>query len=104
MKIQFETSQQEYIYYNDLLKDDLIKFLNLTQCFIEPIVISFYNIQCKVFGALYGRIYEVIQHNPTLLNDSKLNYHFIEEIIENLIKESKSMNRKGIFSQLYYIK
>ncbi|KAI9249375.1 hypothetical protein EDC94DRAFT_527741 [Helicostylum pulchrum] len=111
MKIQFETAQQDYNYYNDMLKDDLVKFLNLTQCFIEPVLISFYNIQCRVFAGFYGRVHEVIQHNqemvPTLHLSIETGYTTrvsnacvvdqLDGFISHLKRETKSLGGKGLF-------
>ncbi|GAA5804817.1 hypothetical protein HPULCUR_010325 [Helicostylum pulchrum] len=111
LKIQFETAQQDYNYYNDMLKDDLVKFLNLTQCFIEPVLISFYNIQCRVFAGFYGRVHEVIQHNqemvPTLHLSIETGYTTrvsnacvvdqLDGVISHLKRETKSLGGKGSF-------
>lgn len=109
MKNQYETSQQEYNYYNDMLKDDLIKFLNLTQCFLEPVMISFYHIQHRAYSGFYGRVYEVIQHNPLPTLDLSIQeglesrFHEsqilnqLEQYVSFIMTESKSFGRKGLF-------
>ncbi|KAI9344481.1 hypothetical protein BD770DRAFT_190280 [Pilaira anomala] len=114
MKNQYETSQQEYNYYNDMLKDDLIKFLNLTQCFLEPVMISFYHIQHRIYSGFYGRVYEVIQHNPlptsnlsiqegleTRFNESQI-LNQLEQYVSFIMTESKSFGRKGLSQSSLY--
>ncbi|KAG2195449.1 hypothetical protein INT47_000414, partial [Mucor saturninus] len=107
MKTQFENAEYDYNHFNDMLKNDLIRFLNLTQHFIEPVVQSFYEIQCRIYGGFYGRLHEVIQHNqnlfPTLSMPIQEGYTFrlsennaILDLEETeILKGSKSWDRKG---------
>ncbi|KAG2220565.1 hypothetical protein INT45_008746 [Circinella minor] len=60
---QLETATQDYRYLNDMLKQDLMRFFQLASSFITPIQEHFYNIQCRVIGGMYGRIYEVIDNH-----------------------------------------
>lgn len=107
MKTQFENAEHDYNHFNDMLKDDLIKFLNLTQFFIEPVVQSFYDIQCRIYGGFYGRLHEVIQHNQTLFPtlNVPIQEGYTSRLSENnvildleeteILKGSKSWDRKG---------
>ncbi|KAI7856170.1 hypothetical protein BDC45DRAFT_504492 [Circinella umbellata] len=60
---QLETATQDYQYLNDMLKQDLMRFFQLASSFITPIQENFYNIQCRVIGGMYGRMYEVIDNH-----------------------------------------
>ncbi|KAF1806274.1 hypothetical protein FB192DRAFT_1270969 [Mucor lusitanicus] len=70
LQTQFDNAAADYDYFNNMLKDELARFLDLSQEFIEPVFRQFYNIQSRVVGGFYGRLHEVIQHNgaifPTL--------------------------------------
>lgn len=70
LESQLEVATQDYEYLNDMLKQDLVRFIRLANSFIHPVQDSFYNIQCSVIGGIYGRIYEVIDNHrgyfPTL--------------------------------------
>ncbi|KAK7208449.1 actin-associated protein [Myxozyma melibiosi] len=52
----FEIAQQEYNYYNDLLKEDLPKLFQLETEFIKPLFQSFYYMQLNIFYTLYERM------------------------------------------------
>ena len=60
---QLETATQDYEYLNDMLKQDLMRFFRLASSFMTPVQENFYNIQCRVIGGLYGRIYEVVDNH-----------------------------------------
>ncbi|CAO0799410.1 unnamed protein product [Mucor circinelloides] len=49
-----------------MLNNELVRFLDLSQVFIEPVFQQFYNIQSRILGGFYGRLHEVIQHNGTV--------------------------------------
>ncbi|GAN04304.1 hypothetical protein MAM1_0060c03764 [Mucor ambiguus] len=70
LQTQFDNASADYDYFNNMLKDELVRFLDLSQEFIEPVFRQFYNIQSRVVGGFYSRLHEVIQHNgavfPTL--------------------------------------
>ncbi|KAK4509761.1 uncharacterized protein ATC70_007063 [Mucor velutinosus] len=70
LQTQFDNAAADYDYFNNMLKDELVRFLDMSQEFIEPVFQQFYNIQSRIVGGFYSRIYEVIQHNgavfPTL--------------------------------------
>ncbi|KAL9556400.1 hypothetical protein MBANPS3_001890 [Mucor bainieri] len=70
LQTQFDNAAADYDYFNNMLKDELVRFLDLSQEFIEPVFRQFYNIQSRVVGGFYSRLHEVIQHNgdmfPTL--------------------------------------
>lgn len=66
LQTQFDNAAADYDYFNNILKDDLIRFLDLSQDFIEPVFRQFYNIQTRVIGGFYGRLHEVIQHNAAI--------------------------------------
>jgi amphiphysin len=52
----FETSSQEYNYFNDLLKDELPKLFRMEREFIRPLFQSFYYMQLNVFYTLHERM------------------------------------------------
>ncbi|KAI8137618.1 hypothetical protein BJV82DRAFT_336179 [Fennellomyces sp. T-0311] len=63
LESQLETATADYEYLNDMLKQDLMRFLRLASSFIHPVQDSFYNIQCRLIGGMYGRIYEVVDNH-----------------------------------------
>lgn len=63
LESQLEVATQDYEYLNDMLKQDLVRFIRLANSFIQPVQDSFYNIQRSVIGGIYGRIYEVIDNH-----------------------------------------
>lgn len=63
LQSQFDNASHEYEYFNQLLKEEFVQFLDLCQDLIEPVVQQFYNIQSKIAGGIYGRLHEVIQRN-----------------------------------------
>lgn len=66
LQTQFDNAAADYDYFNNMLKDELVRFLDLSQEFIEPVFQQFYNIQSRILGGFYGRLHEVIQHNGTV--------------------------------------
>ncbi|KAI9247696.1 hypothetical protein BDA99DRAFT_253801 [Phascolomyces articulosus] len=67
IETQLETATQDYEYLNDMLKQDLMRFFRLSSSFIAPVQENFYNIQCRVIGGMYGRIYEVVDNHRDYL-------------------------------------
>ncbi|KAI8883885.1 BAR-domain-containing protein [Backusella circina FSU 941] len=107
LQSQFDNAAHEYEYFNKLLKDEFVQFLDLCQDLIEPVIQQFYNIQCKVVGGIYGRLHEVIQHNafPTIEAGIEEGYEMrlaeynAREVLENtdLLKKgsAKPWERRG---------
>ncbi|KAI8147369.1 hypothetical protein BJV82DRAFT_642847 [Fennellomyces sp. T-0311] len=60
---QFETATQDYEYLNDMLKQELPRFFHLKAQFIEPVFEQFYFLQCRIYGMIYARCYELINAN-----------------------------------------
>ncbi|KAK9450209.1 BAR domain-containing protein [Limtongia smithiae] len=52
----FEIAQQEYNYYNDMLKEDLPKMFFLETEFIKPLFKTFYYMQLNIFYTLYDKM------------------------------------------------
>ncbi|OAD01925.1 hypothetical protein MUCCIDRAFT_144394 [Mucor lusitanicus CBS 277.49] len=48
LQTQFDNAAADYDYFNNMLKDELARFLDLSQEFIEPVFRQFYNIQSRV--------------------------------------------------------
>lgn len=63
LQTQFDNAAADYDYFNNMLKDELLRFLDLSQEFIEPVFRQFYSIQSRIVGGFYSRLHEVIQHN-----------------------------------------
>ncbi|AET38058.1 amphiphysin Ecym_2316 [Eremothecium cymbalariae DBVPG len=53
---ELQVAQQEYDYYNDLLKTELPMLFNLEAEFVKPLFVSFYYMQLNIFYTLYNRI------------------------------------------------
>ncbi|KAK9476251.1 BAR domain-containing protein [Lipomyces japonicus] len=51
-----EIAEQEYNYYNDMLKEDLPKLFQLETDFIKPLFQSFYYMQLNIFYTLYEKM------------------------------------------------
>lgn len=70
LQTQYDNAAYDYEYFNNMLKEELVIFLDLAQQLIQPIVENFYNIQCRAMGGIYSRFHEVMNHNsacfPTL--------------------------------------
>lgn len=54
-----EIAQQEYDYYNDLLKQELPILFQMQSDFINPLFVSFYYMQLNIFYTLYSRMEEL---------------------------------------------
>ena len=46
-----------------MLKQELPRFFHLKAQFIEPVFENFYSMQCKIYGMIYARCYELINAN-----------------------------------------
>ncbi|KAI5958692.1 hob1 [Candida pseudojiufengensis] len=56
---EVEVAQQEYDYYNDLLKQELPILFQMQSDFIKPLFVSFYYMQLNIFYTLYNRMDEL---------------------------------------------
>lgn len=56
---QVEVAQQEYDYYNDLLKTQLPILFSLEAEFVKPLFVSFYFMQLNIFYTLYNRLQDM---------------------------------------------
>ncbi|KAI5956187.1 hob1 [Candida jiufengensis] len=56
---ELEVAQQEYDYYNDLLKNELPVLFQMQSDFIKPLFVSFYYMQLNIFYTLYNRMDEL---------------------------------------------
>lgn len=54
-----EIAQQEYDYYNDMLKQELPVLFQLEAEFIKPLFVSLYYMQLNIFYTLYNRMEEL---------------------------------------------
>lgn len=52
-------AQQEYDYYNDMLKNELPVLFQMQADFIKPLFVSFYYMQLNIFYTLYNRMEEL---------------------------------------------
>ncbi|KAI8880255.1 BAR-domain-containing protein [Backusella circina FSU 941] len=60
---QLDTATQDYEYLNNMLKSELPKFFHLKSTFITPVFESLYNMQCRIYGMIYARCYELLNQN-----------------------------------------
>lgn len=56
---EVQIAQQEYDYYNDLLKQELPILFQMQLDFIKPLFVSFYYMQLNIFYTLYTRMEEL---------------------------------------------
>ncbi|CUS21852.1 LAQU0S04e02278g1_1 [Lachancea quebecensis] len=56
---QMEVAQQEYDYYNDMLKTELPLLFELEAEFVKPLFVSFYYMQLNIFYSLYNRMQDM---------------------------------------------
>lgn len=54
-----EVAQQEYDYYNDMLKQELPILFQMQSDFIKPLFVSFYYMQLNIFYTLYNAMEEL---------------------------------------------
>ncbi|KAI7861294.1 hypothetical protein BDF14DRAFT_1720786 [Spinellus fusiger] len=67
LETQLETATHDYHYLNDILIRELGGFLYLSSELIRSLHISFYSLQCRMMGGLYGRIHQVTEAYLTVL-------------------------------------
>lgn len=63
MEQSLEKATEDYNYLNDMLKAELPRFFHLKAMLIEPLLEHFYNMQCKIYGMIYARCYELLNAN-----------------------------------------
>mmetsp|Transcript_8640 Transcript_8640/g.8546 ORF Transcript_8640/g.8546 Transcript_8640/m.8546 type:complete len:463 (+) Transcript_8640:45-1433(+) len=56
---EVQVAQEEYDYYNNMLKDELPVLFQMQSDFIKPLFISFYYMQLNIFYTLYTRMEEL---------------------------------------------
>lgn len=56
---EVSVAQQEYDYYNDMLKTELPILFQMQSDFIRPLFVSFYYMQLNIFYTLYNRMEEL---------------------------------------------
>lgn len=56
---EMEAAQQEYDYYNEMLKTQLPVLFGLEAQFVQPLFVSFYFMQLNIFYTLYNRFQEM---------------------------------------------
>lgn len=56
---EVQVAQQEYDYYNDMLKAELPILFQMQADFIRPLFVSFYYMQLNIFYTLYSRMEEM---------------------------------------------
>lgn len=56
---QLEVAQNEYNYYNDMLKNELPVLFQLESEFVKPLFVSFYYMQLNIFYTLYNRMQDM---------------------------------------------
>lgn len=56
---EMEVAQQEYDYYNEMLKNQLPVLFSLQAQFVQPLFVSFYYMQLNIFYTLYNRFQEI---------------------------------------------
>lgn len=63
VQAQLDTATQDYDYLNSALKTQLPMFFHMQFDFIQPIFEHMYHLQCKIFGMIYARCYELMTAN-----------------------------------------
>lgn len=56
---EVENAQEEYDYFNEMLKEDLPKLFQMQSDFIKPLFVSFYYMQLNIFYTLSSRMEEM---------------------------------------------
>ncbi|QLQ78238.1 hypothetical protein HG537_0A04850 [Torulaspora globosa] len=56
---EMEVAQQEYDYYNEMLKTQLPVLFGLEAQFVQPLFVSFYYMQLNIFYTLYNRFQDI---------------------------------------------
>lgn len=77
-----EVAQQEYDYYNELLKQELPILFQMQSDFINPLFVSFYYMQLNIFYTLYMRMEELKIPYFDLQSDIVEAYHLKKGDIE----------------------
>lgn len=75
-------AQQEYDYYNDMLKAELPILFQMQLDFIKPLFVSFYYMQLNIFYTLYNRMEELKIPYFDLTSDIVEAYHLKKGDIE----------------------
>lgn len=60
---QLDTATQDYDYLNNALKSQLPVFFRLQNDFVQPIFEHMFHLQCRIFGMIYARCYELVTAN-----------------------------------------
>lgn len=81
---EVEVAQQEYDYYNELLKTELPILFQMQSDFIKPLFVSFYYMQLNIFYTLYIRMEELKIPYFDLQSDIVEAYHLKKGNIEEL--------------------
>ncbi|KAI9282242.1 hypothetical protein BY458DRAFT_497613 [Sporodiniella umbellata] len=63
IQAQLDTATQDYNYLNDMLKNELPHFFHLKTAFIQPVFENLFNMQARIYGMIYARCYELLNHN-----------------------------------------
>lgn len=79
---EVQIAQQEYDYFNDLLKNELPILFQMQSDFIRPLFVSFYYMQLNIFYTLYNRMEELKIPYFDLTTDVLESYHFKKGNIE----------------------
>ncbi|KAK6203610.1 BAR domain-containing protein [Scheffersomyces amazonensis] len=79
---EVQIAQQEFDYYNDMLKTELPILFQMQTDFIKPLFISFYYMQLNIFYTLYNRMEELKIPYFDLSTDVVEAYHFKKGNIE----------------------
>lgn len=79
---EVEVAQQEYDYYNELLKQELPILFQMQGDFIKPLFVSFYYMQLNIFYTLYMRMEELKIPYFDLQSDIVEAYHLKKGNIE----------------------
>ncbi|KAI8347350.1 hypothetical protein BD560DRAFT_338482 [Blakeslea trispora] len=63
VQAQLDTATQDYNYLNDMLKRELPYFFQLKLSFLQPVFEHLFNMQARIYGMIYARCYELLNHN-----------------------------------------
>lgn len=61
---QYQDATRQYNYFNDMLKSELQKLLELRQAFIDPIFLKFFSIQHQLYSAMFKEFSEAARNCP----------------------------------------
>ncbi|MBW0539401.1 hypothetical protein O181_079116 [Austropuccinia psidii MF-1] len=75
----FEAASQEYEYYNNLLKSEIPRFLELTHAFITPLFHSFFYMQLNVLYTTYGKLQQFSEGRFDL-NETDIEAIYLERL------------------------